>query len=243
MNTKILEKIGLTPNESKVYLALIEIGSASASEILQKTGLHRAVVYDLLERLQEKGLVSTAITNKKKYFEASNPSKLKDILNENQRELDNILPRLLELSNFKSKLDIKIYKGKEGIKNVFEDILRKKPKEWLSIGSSGETKKIIPYYLEHFHKERVKEKIPVRGLMIENKSSKNRMTELTNLKYTQIKYLPENFVTPTVINIYGETTTLYSTSEEKIPFIIMIENKNIAKSFKEYFDWVWIQVK
>ena len=53
METKILEEIGLTQNESKVYLSLIELGSSSVTQIIQKSGLHRAVVYDLLERLLE----------------------------------------------------------------------------------------------------------------------------------------------------------------------------------------------
>ena len=69
MDTKILEEVGLTPNESKVYLSLIELGSSSATQIIQKTGLHRAVVYDLLERLIEKGLVGHAIKGRKKFFD------------------------------------------------------------------------------------------------------------------------------------------------------------------------------
>ena len=49
-------------------------------QIIQKTGLHRAVVYDLLERLIEKGLVGHAIKGRKKFFEATNPQRLKEIL-------------------------------------------------------------------------------------------------------------------------------------------------------------------
>ena len=159
MDTKILEEIGLTANESKVYLSLIELGSSSAGQIIQKTGLHRAVVYDLLERLIEKGLVGHVITGRKKYFEATNPQRLKQILKEKENKLDTILPQLLELSKFQTALDVKIYKGKEGLKTVFENIIRNKPTEWLSLGSSGQTFEVLPYYLEHFHKDRIKNKI------------------------------------------------------------------------------------
>src|SRR3989338_647839 len=110
MEAKILTEIGLTQKESEVYLALVELGSSSASNIIQKTGFHRAVVYDLLERLIEKGLVGHVV------------------------------------------------KGKEGIKNVLEDILRAKPKEWLVLGSGGETYKLLPAFLDDFHKRRIKSK-------------------------------------------------------------------------------------
>ncbi len=239
MDTKILEEIGLTSNESKVYLSLIEIGSSSATQIIQKTGLHRAVVYDLLERLIEKGLVGYAIKGRKKFFEATNPRRLKEILQEKEQKLSEILPRLLELSKFQTKLEVKIYKGKEGIKNVFEDILRSKPKEWLSLGSGGETYKLLPYFLEHFHKARVKDKILVRGLLLDNPTARKRGETLAKTLLSEIRYLPKTFITPTVMNIYNERVTLYSVTEGNIPFIILIENKELSKSFKEYFEWLW----
>ena len=61
MNTKILEAAGLTGNEIKVYLALLELGSVTAGEILKKIEIHRGAVYDTLDKLMEKGLVSYVI--------------------------------------------------------------------------------------------------------------------------------------------------------------------------------------
>ena len=119
MSTEELEEIGLTRNEAKIYLALIELGSASSSQIIQKTGFHRAIVYDLLEKLSARGLVGYVIQGRKKSFEATNPQRLLDILREKEERINSILPRLLELSRFRSKLDVKIYKGREGIKTVF----------------------------------------------------------------------------------------------------------------------------
>ncbi len=239
MDTKILEEVGLTSNESKVYLSLIELGSSSATQIIQKTGLHRAVVYDLLERLIGKGLVGHAIKGRKKFFEATNPERLKEILQEKEQKLSEILPRLLELSKFQTKLEVKIYKGKEGIKNVFEDILRSKPKEWLSLSSGGETYKVLPYFLEHFHKARIKNKILARGLLLDNPTARKRGETLAKMSLTEIRYLPKTFLTPTVMNIYDNRVTMYLVTEENIPFIILIENKELSKSFREYFEWLW----
>jgi sugar-specific transcriptional regulator TrmB len=207
--------------------------------ILQKSGLHRAVVYDILERLVEKGLVSQIVSEKKKFFEAANPSRLKEMLKEKENKLDLILPNLLDMANFGSKLDVKTYKGKEGIKNVFEDILKESPKEWLSIGSSGETSKLLPYFLEHFHKARIKNGTKVRGLMIISRNSEKRKEDLSRLKLTELRFLPKEFKTPSVMNLYANKIALYSSTEENVPFIILIENKEMAKSFKEYFECMW----
>ena len=45
---KILEKLGLTKNESKVYLALLNLGLTSSKNIIEKTNLHRQLIYDAL---------------------------------------------------------------------------------------------------------------------------------------------------------------------------------------------------
>jgi len=239
MDSLILEEIGLTQNESNVYLALVELGSSSATQIIQKTGLHRAVVYDLLERLIEKGLVGHIIQGRKKFFEATNPKRLLEILKEKEEKLETILPKLLELSKFKSKLDVKIYKGKEGIKTVFEDIIRNKPTLWVSLGSGGETYKVLPYFLDQFHKRRIKNKIKLKVLLINNATARKRGKMLSEMKITETRYLPKDFKTPTVINIYDNKVTLYCITEENIPFILLIENRELSKSFREYFEWLW----
>ncbi len=239
MSNSELQEIGMTEKEAEVYLALLRLGSSSASAIIQKTGLHRAVVYDLLERLIEKGLASYATVGRKKFFEAANPNRLIEILKEKEQKIQNVLPSLLELSKFQSTLEVKIFKGKQGIKSVLEDIIRSKPKEWLSLSSGGETYKTIPYFLEQFHKERIKLKIKVRGLLTNNSTAKKRGKALSAMPFTKIKYLPKTIQTPTVINIYGNSINFYCVTKNEIPFIILIESKELADSFKKYFEWLW----
>ena len=86
MNTKILEKAGLTNNEIKVYLALLSLGSVSAGEIIKKSELHRAAVYDTLERLMDKGLVSYVIKANRKYFEAAMAKNLVEIIEKKRKK-------------------------------------------------------------------------------------------------------------------------------------------------------------
>jgi|SRR3989338_3590733 len=238
MQTETLEEIGLTKREAELYLSLIEIGSSSATQLMQKTGLHRAVVYDLLDRLIEKGLASFAIKGKKKYFEATNPQRLLEIEKGREDKIKEIMPHLLEMSKFTSKLEVKIYKGKEGLKTVFENIISSGVKEWLVIGSSGKTITIMPEYLQLFQKRRAREGIKTRALMINNETGKKRGKELEKLELTEVRYLPKNIHSPTVIQIYDDKTVLHSNTSET-PFVIVIDNKDITASFREYFGTLW----
>ncbi len=78
MERQILKEIGLLDAEIDVYLCLLRIGPSLVSKINQETGLHRTHIYDLLEKLKEKGLVSVFIQSGKNYFKPSPPKRLLD---------------------------------------------------------------------------------------------------------------------------------------------------------------------
>src|SRR3990167_6784353 len=106
MDTDILRKIGLTENEIKIYIHLLKSGSSTAYEIGKQTGIYRVHVYDKLEQLMDKGLVTHIYKGAKKYFQATSPSKIKHYLEDKKRELETqeqaveaILPELEAMSN------------------------------------------------------------------------------------------------------------------------------------------------
>ena len=82
-----LQEADLTGNEAKIYLALLELGSALAGEITKKSGINRTNVYDALDRLIEKGIVSYVITANRKYFEATNPERIISYLEEKENAI------------------------------------------------------------------------------------------------------------------------------------------------------------
>src|SRR3989338_6207256 len=161
MKQEILEKLGLSPNEVKVYLVLLRLGSASATEIAKGSGVHRVNVYDALERLMEKGLVSAVVKINKKYYEAADPDRIVDMLKEKERgieEVRQILPELkMDYKMASKRQDVHNFKGREGLKTFFEDILKtlKKGEEILSFGSAGKGSVILPHYMDMWEKRRV----------------------------------------------------------------------------------------
>ena len=80
-----LKKIGLSENETRVYLALLELGGSTAQEISKKAGVKRATTYVQLEALMKFGLVTSfekAPERKngaqKTFFRAEDPEHLAD---------------------------------------------------------------------------------------------------------------------------------------------------------------------
>ena len=76
MDSKILQEIGLANSEIIVYTTLLKTGSIKVGGLMREVSLHRSRVYEAINRLIEKGLVSYVIKENIKYFEASNPERL-----------------------------------------------------------------------------------------------------------------------------------------------------------------------
>jgi len=123
----VLQDFGLTENEAQIYLILLHLGSASASEITQKSKIHRINVYDILERLQGKGLVSYVIVGKRKNYEASDPQKILEIEEERKKKIEQILPELSSQRALnKATQEATIFKDRKGIKVILDEITKSK---------------------------------------------------------------------------------------------------------------------
>lgn len=241
MNEKLLEDLGLTRNEVKVYLALLELGSTSAGPLIKKLSMHRAAVYDLIDLLTNKGLVSYVIKANRKYFEAQDPNRLleyldskKQYLNQKEEELKKILPELqLKRKLSKEEQEGTIYKGKKGLKSIFEDIIKQR-KEWLVFGATGKFKELFPAYFIHFHNRRTELNIPLKIIFNEKIKGKQREQELKKCK---IRYLPESYITPSTTYVYGDKVAIILWSVEPMGFLM--RSKQVAESYRSFFKVLW----
>jgi len=104
MNQKILEEIGLTKGEIKVYLTLLKTGETTTGEIIKEAQISSGKIYEILDKLIAKGLASYIIKEKTKYFQASSPNRILDYFHEKEfslkqkeQEIEKELPSLLSL--------------------------------------------------------------------------------------------------------------------------------------------------
>ncbi|MBS3140983.1 hypothetical protein J4405_02455 [Candidatus Woesearchaeota archaeon] len=231
MDMETLKELGLTNNESLIYGSLLKNGESAAGEISRLTGLHRRTVYDSIERLIEKGLVSFIVKNNKKIFRAASPNRFLEIVKEKEEKLNEILPLMLKhYDSVKNEEEIYFYKGKEGLKTVFEDQIETK-KEILILGASPLAYEILQFYFKWFDKRRKENKIHVKIIFNEN-------TEKINIPLSEIRFLPNKYSSPLAVNIYGEKVAIILWSKEN-PFAIVIKNKEISLGYKKYFELLW----
>lgn len=242
---KTLAKIGLDNNEIKIYLTLLKEGALLAGTIADKTQIHRRTVYDALNKLLKKGIITYSILNGKKHFQAVNPDRLllflkekKTRVEEEEKEVTNILQQLKELFKTpKTRIHAEIFTGKEGVKSVMELILKEK-KEWLSIGATGTGLIVFPFYLKHFSKKREKLKIKRKVLIAQTKEGKEYFKELKKQKFVNVKFLPKNIKQPQTIWVFGDKIAILLVSLDQ-PIVFLIDNNEISNSFKDYFNWMW----
>lgn len=241
MDAKILEEIGLAKSEISVYTALLKTGSSKAGVLIKEVSLHRSRVYEAINRLIEKGLVSYVVKNNVKYFQASDPERLlsyieeqKEKLGEKEEKIKRIIPELKKQSSpLTPNAEAHVLYGKEGFKTMRKDVL-KQGKTLYLIGAVGKEDKAVEYFFPGFDKLRVKSKIKMKVLY--NLEVKGK--PITQLKLMEKRFLPEGYSSPAVINIYGDRVVNVLWKGE-VPICFMIINKEIADSYIKWFELIW----
>lgn len=230
MNKELLKQLGFLDAEIEVYKALLKLGPSMVSRIHQETGLHRTHIYDLLEKLREKGLVSTFIQSGKKHFQAAQPSNILSYIEEKKEAVKEFLPELEQLLKLpREQTTIELFKGKEGLKTIFQDVLKTR-KDYCVMGSIKQFEEILQFALPQFLR-RI-EKLNIKERIICDKKEK-----VLKIKTGKYKHLKGDYLFPSSFWIYGEKVAIFVWH---LPYFgIVINNKDVAKTYNNYFEFFW----
>lgn len=234
----------LTSNESLVYVTLLNLKEAGATEIAKECGLFRTFVYDILTKLADKGLVTYIIKSGKKRYRTSSPDKLLNLIKEKENLTRNILPELnILFQKPKEECLVEQYEGVNGAKTVideaFQEAISRKFKEFLFFGATGKAVESIGYYYMHMvelaEKRKLPYKVDFRGIW----SSKLITMEVIKSigKKKNHRFFPDGYEPTAPAIIYGDKVVLIGGIHK--PFTILIKNKQLADSFKYYFEFMW----
>lgn len=239
-----LEKFGLSEKEAKVYLALLELGASTVNEIAKAAEVNRSTVYVVLEALEKKGLASGTQNEAIQRFKAAPPEKLGEIANENLKRQQNvasivsdIIPDLKSLhSEQKHRPKVRVFEGKDGIREVYYSILDMPNAKELLVYADGAT--IAKEYPEFFKKneERNNIGIPMRAV---NPYSKINEVVIKRSKYPLDTFLlipKDKFNFNSDLAIYGDVVAFVSRQDG---LGVMIESKHMADAMRGHFELVW----
>ncbi len=247
MNSSVLSDMGLTDSEIKVYKALLELGDSTRGDIVNTSQISGSKVYEILERLQEKGLVSVYSQNNIKHFKPANPKQLIIYLEQKQQKLHTLslqthqlLPQLLALyESSNEEQEVELYTGLKGLDIIFReqvDTLKRGETCYVIGGTKGSDESDVQTFFEKVHVMRQEKGI--RTKMLFNKIQKNTTeTRYSNKKFplTQTRYI--DHCSPVAINIYANQTSIIIFGK-KIS-TVRITSTDVAKSFTEYFTLLW----
>jgi len=236
----LLENIGLTKGEVKAYLTLLKVGETTTGKIIEKSGLSGGKIYQILDKLIQKGLVTFTIKEKTKYFQAATPKKILEYIDDKENEIkekkknvEKIMPGLLGLHKLEKKeYSAVIYNGIQGIRTALFDTLDTLTKEdtFLAFGVRSDRPKNIMIVWDQWLKERTRRKIPSK-MIVANKEAYERFKRI---KFTDFKMLNLKATAP--LTISGNIVMIYNWKELSI---IKITNKDTADSFREFYGGLW----
>jgi len=223
------QKLGFNPNEAKVYLSLIKIGSSKAGAISKHAGLDRSSTYNSLHSLLQKGLASYVIIGKTKWFQCSSTDNVLGYLNRKVELAKEFLPQLENIrKQTKLKENVRLFKGFKGVQTVFEDILQH-ASENLVFGSEGQFSQKMPSFAQRFMQQMKKRGIKVKSIV------RSFRSDPTDTKV--LRHIPSTTESPVVTNIYEGKIAIVIWSE--IPEAILIENQKAAEAYRDYFNFMW----
>lgn len=235
METEALIELGFTRREAQAYLALLRMEEAKAGEIAEYTKEDRTNVYDSLKSLIKKGVVSHVIRNNRTYYRIAPPEKLRDYFEEKEKLLEEILPQLIKVyKSHKPKPIIEVYEGKEGIKTVFNDILRE-GKDFVGFGATDRASVLLPDFTRRYLKGRKKRGIKARQLYPEGE-------KFLRSKLSTFKTVPKEFSGPATTIIYGDKVAIFMWFTEP-PVVVLIKNKEAASAYRNQFEFMWKLIK
>ncbi len=236
---EIFKELGFSEREIKVYLALLELGQTTVGPIAAKTRLQHSKVYQTLEKLIDRGLVSFIIRSKTKYFQAQDPKQILNIIKEKEHRFSEILPKLQQKQQFsKEKQIATVYEGYKAIKAMFNlifDELDKKSYYYVfAFKDEYITSKLASRFLRNVHIQLSEKNIDDR-LIAHNsikKEFKKNYSDIRGIKYRFTKInLPFGLmiINNRVINwVWGER-----------PTAVEVVSKQIAQQYKKFFLEIW----
>jgi sugar-specific transcriptional regulator TrmB len=239
---KMLKSIGFSRNEIIVYLDLITLNNSSARDISNRTKIHRANTYEALKNLMELGFISEIVKeDNKRFFQAEHPRKLKDFIKQKEQEIDEILPimgSIIKEENIEQN-SVVLSKGLFAARNTISSLLEKKTPIDVYGMPSNILETLGEGFLNDFHKQRVKKRIPLR--LIFNQNFQEYISRLNKFQYTEARFSDLLYAVFSLMFICEDTVLL--TLVSKNISTIEIKNKEIADSYRGHFGVLWEHAK
>ncbi len=243
---KAVENIGLSGNESRVYLAALELGETHYSALAEKAGLKRATLYyDVLPSLMKKGLITQKVRGKRRYLIAED---IQDYVEEKKKQLIEVEKEIPYLRTLLSSASVKptvlLFEGIEGIKKVWQDHLKQSGEILEFIGIEKINPELQKYVKEHYIWKRAEKKILLKMLISGPTIAGIFKVKSDPYEMRAVKHIDGAlFPIPLGCDIYGDSVSITLHREDSEPVGLIIRSKEIATTMRSLFNFIWDKAK
>ena len=241
-----LHMLGFSTKEATVYVALLELGHGTVTEIARKAGINRTTGYDILDSLANKGIVNVTGKEPKQEYAAEPPEAVIEYL---KREAEvakariakagELLPQLRSVQRVQNRPKIKFYEGSDGLKQVYEDTLTSN-ETIRAYASVEDVHTGIPNYFPEYFKRRAAKGISIRAVFPKTPAALARQAFDTDEKRESVLVPKESFNFSPEINIYDNKVMIASWREK---LGVIIESAEIADAMKKIYELAWAEAK
>ncbi len=238
LSPEYFSRLGFSPKETDIYLALHTMGPSPASTLARLTQIKRTSVYDILNVLLEKNLIVSFRQNTYTYFAIDDINKLYLYEKERLHVSEQLVRQLKEQQKYSQGIQVHYYRGLEGFREMYEDILRAKTKEicaWMNLDTfyTG----LDPVRETNWTRERVQQKTYARLIMMNSPLAQSFQKEdKQNLRQTVLIASGQNFITSCFL--YGNNITFFDPSDSISG--IRIHNPELVKMEQMIFEREWL---
>ncbi|HBP00362.1 TPA: hypothetical protein DD617_04230 [Candidatus Uhrbacteria bacterium] len=236
--------LGLSEKEGAVYLASLELGPAVVQDIAKKANVNRATTYVMIETLAARGLMSTFVKGKNRFFAAESPERLLTIvrlqrreLEEKEKEISSVLPKLHAVYNIEGvKPQIRYLEGAEGIVSVMEvfEAMEGEFVEMVSIDDIENIRELIHHRERHLE-ELQKRNVSYRLIAVMKNPDFSKVPKITG---GEVRLVPaEKFPIHGDFIVRNNTVFLYSFTSAMLG--VVLTSKEIADTLRQMFNLAW----
>lgn len=231
--------IGMSQKEATLYLSALSLGPATVLRLSKASGLRRTTVYSIIQSLQQKGLMAAEERGFKRLFVAENPERLESLLENRRKVFADVLPKLNGLFNLPAgESVIKYYQGLEGMKAVYESLLRdvRPGDDYLIISNPDDWIVHDKEFFEDFLDRRSRLDIKIRGLFQRGPVGE-RLKKLEKRHNQTIRFLPPGTKLPTNMVIIPKKVVIHQLVPPVMAYVI--ENQSVVQLQRQLFEIIW----
>lgn len=241
-----LQALGFSNKEATVYVALLELGRGTVTQIARKAGINRTTGYDILDSLVNKGVVNISGKEPKQEYVAEPPEAIIGFLKreaetakERIAKAEDFIPQLRSVHATQNRPRIKFYEGTEGLKQVYEDTLTS-TETIRAYANAGDVQTGIPNYFPEYYKRRARKGIAIRAIFPQTPAGIARSAFDAEEK-REVAFVPaDKYSFSPEINIYDNKIMIASWKEK---LGVSIESAEIADAMKKIFELAWAESK